>query len=289
MDDMEYEMSNDADIGADESVGKKKKLSQNAKRMIEFGAPEEVAASADGTSPLFTGGKGKWINSVTTLCSPHNGSTLYYVADNYNLVESALKLLYSIGGVTDAVDGGLIDFRLEHFGIDSSSEDAADRVAEAFSTGIDNAFFDLSPEGAALMNETIQTVDSVYYFSYAYCTTEKSPFSDNQIPIGATLTVLKPTALLMGRYTQSGSGKITIDGSWLPNDGLVNVVSAQHPADEEWLDYGSEEELKRGVWYVMPVQAGDHGTVIGLNADAELTHRFYTDLIDMINPLKRIR
>ena len=259
--------------------------------LLEYGAPDEVKASKSDVSPLFTGGKGEWVNSVTALCAPHNGSTLYYVVDQLNLVGDALKIFTAIAGLNVTMDSAGFDLQLDQFGIESGTGKSIDLTNEAFSNGTDNAFYDLSPDGAAEMNKFIKTVDSVYYFSYAYCTTKKSPLSDNQIPVASTLAVLKTTALLMGRYTRDASqGGIVIDSTWLPNDGLVNVVSAQHPSDEEWLGYtGTEKKIKRGVWYVMPVSQGDHGTVIGLNGDTAKTHQFYTGLITMIDGQKRIR
>ncbi len=259
--------------------------------LLEYGAPDEVEISGDEVSPLFTGDKGEWVNSVTALCAPHNGSSLYYVVDQFNLVGEAMNIFTAIAGVNAELDTGMLDLQLEQFGIESGSGQSIDLTNEAFSSGTDNAFYDLSPDGAVELNKIIQAVDDVSYLSYTYCTTKKSPLSDNQIPIWATLTVLKTTALLMGRYTRDASqGGVVIDSTWLPNDGLVNVVSAQHPSDEEWLDYtGTEEKLERGVWYVMPIRQGDHGTVIGLNGNTEKTRTFYKDLITMINGQKRIR
>ena len=44
--------------------------------LLAFGSEAEQAATGKETSGLFTGGKGSWVNSVTTLCAPHNGSSL---------------------------------------------------------------------------------------------------------------------------------------------------------------------------------------------------------------------
>ncbi len=258
--------------------------------LLEYGNEAEQQASPDNVSELFTGGKGEYINSVTTLCSPHNGSTLYYVVDQQNLIPSALGMLQAAGGITDILTGGEIDFQLEHFGILSDSDDAMSLINDSFMSGKDNAFFDLSPHGAAALNKTIRTVDSVYYFSYSYCTTEKSPLSDNQIPTASTMLVLMPIATLIGRYTNiSESAPVKIDNEWLPNDGLVNVISAKSPKGEEAEEYNEESKIVRGKWYVFPTLPGDHGTVIGMNGDAQKTHQFYTDLTAMIDALPRIR
>lgn len=253
--------------------------------ILEYGSEAEMQASPDDCSPFFTGGKGEYVNSVTTLCAPHNGSTLFYVVDHGNLVETALNVLFATGGIGDMYNSSLIDFQLEHFGIKSGTDDTISLVNGDFSQGKDNAFYDLSPDGAEELNKTIKTVESVYYFSFAYNTTQKSPLSNQQIPISSTMVVLMPLATLIGRYTDA-----KIDDTWLPNDGLVNVVSAQCPADEEYIEYNEQiEEVGRGQWYVFPIIEGDHGAVIGMNGKTNETRNFYTDHITLIDSLPRIR
>ena len=251
----------------------------------------EMNATPDDCSPLFEGGKGEYVNSVTTLCSPHNGSTLFYVVDKGKLIETALSVLFATGGISNFYNSSLVDFQLEHFGIQSGEDDTISLVNGDFSNGKDNAFYDLSPDGAKELNESIKLVDSVYYFSYAYNTTKKSPISNHQIPITSTMVVLMPLATLIGRYTDtSASATIKIDESWLPNDGLVNVVSAQFPTGEEHVDYtGDSDKIERGCWYVFPTREGDHGAVIGMEGKTEETKSFFTDHVALIDGLPRIR
>lgn len=258
--------------------------------LLEYGSEAEMQASPDDCSPLFTGEKGEYVNSVTTLCSPHNGSTLFYVVDRGQLVKTALDVLFATGGIGSAYDSRLVDFQLEHFGITSGTDNTISLINADFSEGKDNAFYDLSPDGAAELNKTIKTVEDVYYFSFAYTTTQKSPFTNHQIPIQSTMVVLMPLATLIGRYTNtSGTSAIQIDETWLPNDGLVNVVSAQYPTNEVHIDYTGQEEVERGCWYVFPTREGDHGAVIGMTGKTEETRRFYTDHIALIDSLPRIR
>ena len=77
-----------------------------------------------------------------------------------------------------------------------------------------------------------------------------------------------------------------IDETWLENDGLVNVVSAKYPTGDEWQEYDAENIIA-GIWNVMPVRRGHHGTVIGLGADTQQTRNFYLELINMINSRPR--
>ncbi len=256
--------------------------------LLEYGCEAEKLASPDDVSELFTGGKGDYINSVTTLCSPHNGSTLYYVVDQENLIPTLLGLAQATSGVTGLVADNVVDLQLEHFGIFSKDENAMKILNDSYIKGKDNAAHDLSPHGAAELNKTIQTVESVYYFSYSYCTTEKSTSSNYQVPRLSTFFAMIPFAKLIGEYTDtSESAPVKIDESWLPNDGMVNVVSARHPNDEKFVEYTEGMKIERGIWHVFPTLKGDHGTIVGMSGNAAQTHQFYIDLTAMINALPR--
>lgn len=261
--------------------------------LLENGAPEEVKQSKD-VSPLFKGGNGNWVNSVTTLCAPNNGSSLYLVMSQYKLTDLVMKLTYAFAGITEAtkITNGLLDFHLDHFGL--NHEETTDSVADQFTKAMkkldgaknDNAAYDLSPEGAKALNDKIKQVEDVYYFSYAFSTTRKSSASNVQLPKPETLSVLKITSLLMGSFKYDKASDYKIDSTWFENDGLVNVVSAKYPFDEKWKEFDTSS-IEKGVWNVMPVKEGDHGTVIGLNADTEKTRGFYDELFTMIEGLKK--
>ncbi len=256
--------------------------------LLEYGNEAELEASGNEASDLFKGGKGELINSVTALCAPHNGSTLFYVVDQYEIIDLAMDIVYLGGGLSNNnAIGDFYDFRLEHFGIDSSTADTGTIINTVFSKGTDNAAYDLSPDGATEVNKQIKLVDGVYYFSYAYSTTNVSMLTGNHVPdMTSTFAILIPTAALMGKYSQNTVTDFPIDETWLENDGLVNVVSAKYPAGDEWQDYDAEN-IVAGKWNVMPVKRGHHGTVIGLSADNKETHDFYLELINMIDSRPR--
>lgn len=298
--------------------------------LLEYGSDTEKNASGNNVSPLFEGGKGDWVFSVTTLCAPHNGSTLTEIINDSGSVLNSLSSLsglksildlLGIGQLLDLPDiasttdllisfcmlasnlgepaEGIYDLMLDQFGIGSvdaaSMRSAIEKVTAA---GNDHAAYDLSPDGAAQLNKTIKTVDSVYYFSYAYSTTKESAILNGQLPsVGGTLLVLQGTALGMGFYQGETDGGIVIDEKWQENDGLVSVISAQKPDGEEGVLYDKNvtdikpKEIKKGVWHVSETITGHHGTVIGLAPlDANATQKtlaFYTDLFTFIESLKR--
>ena len=268
--------------------------------LLETGSEAEIAATGDETSELFKGGKGDWVNSVTTLCAPHNGSSLTCVLDSIggivgvNSMSDVLsKLAFGIAGVSSPIDG-VYDFQLDQFGIgeiNGGNSEVEKTFSQFLDSGTDNAVYDLSPDGAAELNETIKTVEDVYYFSYSYSTTKEGTIMRGQVPESSTLPVLMPFALAMGSYTGVTPGGISIDESWQENDGLVSVISAKAPFGEETaaLDESGEsfKQIKRGIWNVAETRRGDHGTVIGLNAPTQTTHDFYDGLFTMIDSLKR--
>ncbi len=263
--------------------------------LLEYGDEAEKNLTGGETSPLFTGGKGDWVNSVTTLCAPHNGSSLTCILEDVggiagigNTTELLVSLCFAIADISSPVNS-VYDFMLDQFGINEingNKHDIINTIKTVTNSGNDHAGYDLSPDGAKEINKKIKTVDDVYYFSYSYSATKDGSFLSGQVPVSGTLPVLYPIALAMGSYKGTTAGGINIDESWQPNDGLVNVISAKFPADDQWVDY-TGKKVKKGVWNVMPVKSGDHGTVIGLNADTETTHAFYTQHFTMIDELKR--
>ena len=263
--------------------------------LLANGNKDEMHATGKETSPLFTGGKADWVFSVTTLCAPHNGSQLTCIVDEIGNVagisdttQLLVNLMFRLAKASDSAFGTM-DLMLDQFGVSQVSGNEND-VTEALhaveNIGTDHAFYDLSPDGAAELNQTIQTVKGVYYFSYAYSTVSDGSILGGKVPNLSTLPVLMPLALAMGSYKGTTPGGIVIDDSWLDNDGLVSVVSAQYPNGEKHVPL-DVENIEKGVWNVAPTRDGDHGTVVGVNADREATHQFYDTLFEMFVQLKR--
>ncbi len=277
--------------------------------LLENGDEAERKASGKDVSPLFEGGKGNWVFSVTTLCAPHNGSSLTEAVNSVtedigslgsliglgeigkpDSTQILASLCFGLAGFSEPIKG-TYDFKLGHFGLGKSEggiTGVTNTISTLLSLGKDHAGFDLSPDGAAQINSKIRTVKGVYYFSYAYCTTHEGTLvKGKQVPVGGTLPLLYVPALLIGRYAGTTKGGIVIDESWQPNDGLVSVVSAQYPSNEEYFDYdGDVKHIKTGIWNFMGTSDGDHGTVVGLNSTAEKTFGFYDNLTEMIDSLR---
>lgn len=258
--------------------------------LLDEGAPEEVKASGENVSPLFTGGKGDWVNALVTICSPNNGSSLAYIVDDLHLIRFILTAGYMWAGFFgNSPVNGYFDFHLEQFGLteipgEVSKNNVFSAIKSLLNTKYDNVAYDLSPDGTKALNDRIGMTDKAYYFSYAFTTTKEVPLTKTQVGIPSTLAILVPFAALMGGYSHNTSTDYYIDETWLENDGLVNLVSAKYPFDDQWTEYDSNN-IQKGIWNVMPVSTGDHGNAIGIGISEEQTMTYYNGMIQMIEAL----
>jgi len=240
--------------------------------LLQNGAPEEQTLSGADCSPLFMGGKGDWVFSVTCLAAPHNGTSLLTILDVNPLISSLASLLSR-----DSMDGILsrLGFTWGGMGIGE--------VLRAAKT-MDTAYYDLTLPGAKAVNAlTGSLCPETYLFSYPVDGTE------NGKPNSDMTTLYHPLGWLMGNFTSPENG---IDDAWKPNDCLVNTISATYPfgepnqavADPAAL---APDSLKPATWYVLPTVRGDHGSVIGLGRSMDQTLPLYTEIIRRVDELSR--
>lgn len=259
--------------------------------LLSEGSPEEIAAtSSDDISGLFTGGKGDWVKSATTVCTPHNSSSIYYPLKALGLYEIVQNISFLYAGIMGRsfFNGRLVDFHLEQFGLtDVFNGEKADGLIESMvrvqQNLDDTCIYDLTPEGTAKLNKECGINEDIYYFSYPFSTTNESLIPGVEIPDIRTNPVIFLTALVMGitpEFTDPHTG-VVYDESWHANDALVNTESAKYPIGEPHKDY-DESNVEKGVWNVMPVQQGDHGAAIGLFSDEEQVKSLYLNLCEML-------
>ena len=271
--------------------------------ILANGCPEEVeAARAAGVepSPFFLGGKGDWVHSLTAIAAPHNGTTFIEVCEGFTMVAAELATSISKALGLSAFKG-VYDFQLDQFGIrrddNETFSQALDRVMKSdFLSHNDNAFLDLTIDRALEINDGISTIEGVYYFSYAGNQTVPQKGTDNFVPSPLMWGLFHPGAAKMGRYCdQYTDGGFYIGKRWLPNDGMVNTVSALYPTDSDgncfaadgssrgWKNFNpyTDTSFRTGIWYVMPVQSLDHLQFIGgiLNGSIINTRTLYLDIV----------
>ena len=237
--------------------------------LLENGNSEELKKTPHyDLSPLFKGGK-KWVKSLTTISTPHDGMTVNYMMDSVFPFGQRMIRLGSL--LSKEIDGMVYDFKMDQWEIERKPDETfweyarRLRSASLWRRTTDTSDHDLSPEGAEQLNKWASAQKDVYYFSFATEETFKSPFSENQYPEFTMDFIWFPASIFMGRFTRHEEGKIPIDETWLQNDGVVNTNSMDGPT------IGSHDIIKdfdgkpqKGQWNYMGILGScDHADIIG--------------------------
>jgi triacylglycerol lipase len=250
-------------------------------QLLAEGSAEERAATPKNTrSPLFDGGRGNFVHSVTTLASPLNGTSAEIAMPEGGAVGTYIPI-YSVVTIIGSLSplNGLYDIHLEQYGLSGISGEGLLHLARPgnlikYLIGPDNVLVELSPGGALEVNKQISTRKDVYYFSYAGEVTRPNgkgnflpPLAELQNPLLYYYSYRMGTGVgeFAGERFQPPEGAFTIDDSWKPNDGAVNVVSAKYPFGAPHKSF-DPKHIVPGVWQVMPVlKDHNHGFFSGID------------------------
>lgn len=256
--------------------------------LLANGAPEEIKASGENTSELFKGGNNGLICSITAISTPLNGTSAYGVAEKLHLVGPIrfFTRYYCCALGRSPLNGNQVDFHLEQFGLTNTpgKKDASPvfKVMENYRHTKDHIAFDLSPEGSAIINERVNIVPDIYYFSFPFNDVKYNEKEHRQKAENTNFFLMKITSSLM----VNNADRSTL-ATHYGNDGLVDLLSACCPPEEPYRVYVKNEPAQKGVWNIMPVHTGDHGTPIGLFADKSKTHKFYFEITDLLKEAEK--
>ena len=229
--------------------------------LLKNGSAEERAAGE--ASTLFEGGKGGWIHAVVTLSAPHNGTSSYdiqqVISNDPNATAMEKAIAKTIMGISDVTNNGKVQS--------------------------DTAIYEMQIDNAMKMNENIETLENVYYFSYA-CNGTTVDENGNCVPDERLLPNVMYTtcANRICSFTGVTPKGYVIDEKWQANDGLINTYSALCPLGAPSKDF-DRDNIEPGIWNVMPVQEGNHSTLQGAMTDYFNGRLFFVDLISMLNSL----
>ena len=250
----------------------------------------EQGSSGQGEHPLFQGGN-SWVCSLTTISSPHDGTTLVYRYDwDRSLLKPAFSFLISI---TSSSPELYYDFKLDQWGLsrreDEIFSEYLDRVMESdlWSRSADTAYRDGSPEGALELNRWVRAQPGVYYFSWATEATFRDPLDGTELPEIGMSGSLAPISRFMGCFSREAADAATIDSSWWQNDGVVNTNSMDGPtlgSGDTILPYDGKPVP--GCWQYMGLhQSVDHLDVIGIPIASSSLRSWYLSLAALLASL----
>lgn len=225
--------------------------------LMANGSQEEIAATpANELSPLFKGGHGDWIYSVTTLAAPHNGTTAYHIKDDTSAKQTFTQKVMN----------------------KENSKKKTDRV------DYDCAAFDMHIQNATEINKWLKTLDNAFYFSYA-CNATIQNDEGVYVPDQKKMeSMFQSSAIKMGKFEGISYDGVELSKDWQMNDGLVNTISAKAPSSSPSKNYDIQD-VKPGIWNIMPIYYGDHMSLQGGFNIKNDVRNFYISHLCMINEL----
>jgi triacylglycerol lipase len=208
-----------------------------------------------------------WISSITSLATPHDGSTL---AD---IVTKTFPFIQYFIGLAGVVGTNFYDFDLSQWGINRKSNEnwykyvQRMRNHEAWDTK-NISSWDLSLDGAAEINSFLNASPDVYYFSYSFSATKKDELTGYHIPNKDVFLLIRSRAKLLGSRVVFTSNGSETDSTWWENDGIVNSRSMRGPTTgqngaDPITEYLPSEPLMQGQWYTFESIELDHYQSVG--------------------------
>lgn len=224
--------------------------------LLRNGNPEEQEyqrVHGGDISPLYQGQNDKMISSITTLGTPHNGTHASDLLGNEALIR---QVVFDAGKVLGNKDSR-VDFGLSQWGLKQQpNESYVDYVKRVKDSKLwqtkDNGFYDLTREGATNLNRQTSLNPNIVYKTYTGESTHASLFGRQK----SDLNLFFPFTL-----TANVIGKAA-EKEWRENDGLVSVISSQHPFNQAYTQ--ATDINQKGIWQVTPTKHDwDHVDFVG--------------------------
>ncbi|MVB09410.1 Lipase [Caprobacter fermentans] len=276
-------------------------------QLLENGDTQEQAETTDGSlSPLFSGKCRHWIDSITTIATPHDGSqfddTEYKLEPLMHQFVAALAA--AAGTNIDDTNLGL-DFRLDQWGLErEAGESYVSYYKRVMSSNLwkktnDLSIYDLDTDGAAVLNAYAKAQPDIYYFTISCSDTYASPvYPHYQIPYPNMNLALLKSSIYMGHHVNYAVGHVTVDEAWWENDGIVSVRSATRPhsdsSDPYNENYGVAQDgtyqfksnTPKGTWnYIEEIENTDHINVVGQSSNKAYLQSKFIQLAAMLESI----
>ncbi len=208
-----------------------------------------------------------WIKSITSISTPHNGTTLS------NIVTTGIPFLQDFIALAAVVGNSFYHFDLEQWGFERTGNetwgDYFRRMREHPAWGTKNIVsWDVSVEGARQINSLCTANQDIYYFSFITSNTVLDSSSNHHVPDKSMSYIIRANARLMGLKKAFYADGSSTDSTWFENDGIVNKVSMYGPTTglngpDPIARYRENELLIPGQWYVMGEYQFDHRKFAG--------------------------
>ena len=256
----------------------------------EFYWDEKTEKKED--SFLLGNSQNNWIKSITSISTPHDGTTLT------EIVTKTIPFIQYFVGVAGVIGTEFYDFDLAHWGFKIKKEESWSNYLkrmkrhEAWDTK-NISSWDLSLDGARELNGFLQASPDVYYFSIVTSTTKKRSSGLNHDPVEGTSILIRTRSKLLGSRSGYWSDGSKTDSLCFENDGVVNTISMYAPSTgvsgaDPLLEYDNRGLLIPGLWYWKKLSGMDHWSIIGHLGNADRVTKAKDNLIDHIALLRSL-
>ena len=234
-----------------------------------------------------------WIKSITTISTPHDGTTLEHI------ITSAIPFVQYFAGIAGLFGNNYFHFDLEQFGFKKGENESwlgfINRLNKNAITKTKNfSSYDLSLNGARDLNGYSQVSPEVYYFSFVTSTTKVDEKTGFHIPFEYTPLLNKARAKMIGSRSGYWLDGTQTDSLWYENDGVVNSISMFGPTTgvngaDPIVEYDPGELLITGQWYWTKINQMDHWSVIGHFGSEEKKLLGYSIISQHVRLLKKLQ
>ena len=246
--------------------------------LLRNGSQEEIEYQKEhggDISPLFQGNHDNMVSSITTLGTPHNGTHASDKLGNEAIVRQiAFDLGKRLGNKNSRVDFGLSQWGLKQQPDESYlSYLSRTKTSKLWQTK-DNALYDLTRDGATDLNRKTSLNPNIVYKTYTAEATHPTLIGKQKADYNMFLP-FTVTGNVIGKATEK---------EWRENDGLVSVISSQHPFNQAYTE--ATDTNQKGIWQVTPTKHDwDHVDFVGQDStDTKRTReelqQFWYDLAD---------
>lgn len=246
--------------------------------LLRNGSQEEIEyqkTHGGDISPLLQGGHDNMVSSITTLGTPHNGTHVADELGNEALVRQVVfDLGKRLGNKNSRVDFGLSQWGLKQQPGESYISYLLRVKNSKLWQSKDNGFYDLTRDGATDLNRKTSLNPNIVYKTYTAEATHPTLIGKQKADYNMFLP-FTVTGNVIGKATEK---------EWRENDGLVSVISSQHPFNQAYTE--ATDTNQKGIWQVTPTKHDwDHVDFVGQDStdtkrSREELQQFWYDLAD---------
>ena len=235
--------------------------------LLETEIFEDTSAGRKEKSKLLGQSNTGLISSITSLATPHDGSTL---AD---IVTKTFPFIQYFIGLAGVMGTEFFNFDLSQWnlirGPDETWSSYVRRMRSHKAWGTKNiSAWDLSVDGAAELNSYMNASPDIYYFSFVFSATSKDKSTGYHVPNKDVFLLIRSRAKLLGSKIVFKSDGTETDSTWWENDGIVNVRSMKGPTSgqngpDPIVQFVKSDPLMQGQWYTFDTVDLDHYQSVG--------------------------